>query len=82
MGKNGGRKEEAIEAHMGVYVRFNKIGRPYPVLYQAEAMREMLKRSTYRSQSKSPRERGGDGGGVIARSTSCIPAITKEMSVR
>ncbi|KAK1311982.1 hypothetical protein QJS10_CPA07g00850 [Acorus calamus] len=89
MAKNGGQKEEAIEEHMGVCVRFNKIGRPYPVLYQAEAMREMLKRSTYRSKSKSPRERGSGGGGgaskkagAIARSTSCIPVIMKDMSGR
>ncbi|KAK1314769.1 hypothetical protein QJS10_CPA06g00794 [Acorus calamus] len=87
MAKNGQKKEEAIQTHMGACIRFNKFGRAYPVLGQAEAMREMLKRNNYRSKSNSPRERGGGGGGggakkaaIISRSTSCIPAIMEDVN--
>ncbi|KAH7547229.1 uncharacterized protein LOC107428544 [Ziziphus jujuba] len=84
--KNGGNKEEALSAHMSACVRFNKFGRAYPVLFQAEAMREMLKKSKLegrgmRSKSISPRDhKGAPKKGGIARSTSCIPAITREMN--
>ncbi|KAM3308168.1 hypothetical protein P3S67_009912 [Capsicum chacoense] len=86
--KNGGKNEEALSTHMCAHSKFNKFGRVYPVLYQAEAMREMLKKSArdgrgiLRAKSISPRDkivtkRGTTG---IARSTSCIPAITKEIN--
>ncbi|KAJ1259531.1 hypothetical protein BS78_10G163500 [Paspalum vaginatum] len=42
--KNGGSLEEALRAHMGVCKRFNGFGRTHPVLFQAEAMREILRR--------------------------------------
>ncbi|XP_055819319.1 uncharacterized protein LOC129888353 [Solanum dulcamara] len=74
MEKNGGKKlEEAINDHMNACSKFNRLGRAYPVLYQAEAMREILKNS--RAKSLSPRDTHKKGG--IARSSSCIPAITK-----
>lgn len=88
MEKNGGRREEALGAHMNVCVRFNRIGRAYPALFQADAMREILKKSTglegrgVRAKSISPRDRGGSKKGGIARSSSCIPAITKEITDR
>lgn len=81
--KNGGKKEEALESHMNACVRFNKFGRAYPVLFQAEAMREMFKKNAagrggMRAKSMSPRDKNKAGG--IARSSSCIPAITRDMN--
>lgn len=84
--KNGGKREEALSSHMSACVRFNKFGRAYPVLYQAEAMREMLKKSrsggSARATSISPRDKAGaqNKAGGIARSSSCIPAITREIN--
>ncbi|KAF5180812.1 Duf1677 family protein [Thalictrum thalictroides] len=85
--KNGGKREEALNAHMNVCVRFNKFGRTHPVLYQAEAMREMLRKSAslgarVRAQSISPRDRGDVKKNGIMRSSSCIPAITRDMTDR
>ncbi|KAG6740461.1 hypothetical protein NC652_039379 [Populus alba x Populus x berolinensis] len=81
MEKNGGNKEEALNEHMNACVRFNRFGRAYPVLSQAEAMREMLKKSaSFRAKSISPRDRSGGhqkGTTGIARSSSCIPSITR-----
>ncbi|GAB2293496.1 hypothetical protein Dimus_027697 [Dionaea muscipula] len=87
--KNGEGKseEEALTTHMSHCVRFNKLGRAYPVLCQAEAMREILRRRSSsrgaRSKSMSPKEKGGAAGkkkGGIARSSSCMPALTREMN--
>lgn len=84
--KKGGREEEALSAHMSACVRFNRIGRAYPALYQADAMKEILKKSSmiegrgFRTKSNSPRDRGSSKKGVIMRSSSCIPAFTKEMN--
>lgn len=80
--KNGGKREEALVTHMSACVRFNKLGRAYPVLCQAEAMREILKKSNgVRAKSSSPRDnKGGMKTGGIARSSSCIPAITRDMN--
>ncbi|KAI3468190.1 hypothetical protein Pfo_024853 [Paulownia fortunei] len=79
MEKNGGKREEALHAHVSACARFNRLGRAYPVLCQAEAMREILRKN--RAKSLSPRDKGGTNQkkGGIARSSSCIPAITKEM---
>ena len=84
-GGGGENIEEALAAHMSACVRFNKFGRAYPVLFQAEAMREMLKKSKLdgrRAKSISPRDHKGGAPkkGGIARSSSCIPAITREMN--
>ncbi|KAE9585892.1 hypothetical protein Lal_00010355 [Lupinus albus] len=79
--KNGGDKEEALSTHMSACVRFNKFGRAFPVLFQAEAMKEMLKKSKMNgrgSKSFNPREKGDKGG--ISRSSSCIAAITRDMN--
>ncbi|KAH6783822.1 DUF1677 family protein [Perilla frutescens var. hirtella] len=81
MEKNGGKREEALHAHVSACARFNRLGRAYPVLCQAEAMREILRKN--RAKSLSPRDKGGTNqkrGGGIARSSSCIPAITKEIN--
>ncbi|XP_041002060.1 uncharacterized protein LOC121247713 [Juglans microcarpa x Juglans regia] len=84
--KNGGNREEALSSHMSACVRFNKFGRAYPVLFQAEAMREMLKKSKsegrgVRAKSISPRDKGAvQKKGGIARSSSCIPAIIREIA--
>lgn len=84
MEKNGGKsRDEALNTHMNACARFNKFGRAYPVLFQAEAMRELLKKNSsrgLRAKSISPREKGGPNKGGIARSSSCIPAITKELN--
>lgn len=79
MEKNGGNKEEAMSSHMNTCVRFNKLDRAYPVLCQAEAMRNMLKKTRLRATS-FPRDRGNAKKGGITRSSSCIPAITKEIN--
>lgn len=78
MEKNGGKREEALKEHMNACAKFNRVGRAYPVLLQAEAMREILKKN--RAKSVSPRETGEGKKGGIARSSSCIPAITKEIN--
>ncbi|TKY64451.1 palmitoyl-acyl carrier protein thioesterase [Spatholobus suberectus] len=80
---NGGKMEEALSAHMSACVRFNKYGRAFPVLFQAQAMKEMLKKNTLdgrRAKSISPRDKGVPKKGGIARSTSCIAAITREIN--
>ncbi|XP_050379778.1 uncharacterized protein LOC126797147 [Argentina anserina] len=82
--KNGGNIEDSLNAHISACVRFNKYSRAYPVLFQAEAMKDMLKKSklegrSMRAKSISPTDKAGSRKGVIARSSSCIPAITKEM---
>ncbi|KAJ1394640.1 hypothetical protein SESBI_34016 [Sesbania bispinosa] len=80
--KNGGKKEEALSAHMSACVRFNKFGRTFPVLFQAEAMKEMLKKNKMegRRAKSFNNPKGGEKKGGIARSSSCIPAITREMN--
>ncbi|XP_054782384.1 uncharacterized protein LOC129289616 [Prosopis cineraria] len=82
--KNGGRKEEALNAHMSACVKFNKYGRAFPVLVQAQAMKEMLKKSKLdgrRARSFNPRDthnnnNHNDKKGGIARSSSCIPQLS------
>ncbi|KXG20161.1 uncharacterized protein LOC8076704 [Sorghum bicolor] len=96
-GGGGGTLEEALRAHMGVCKRFNGFGRTHPVLFQAEAMREILRRRAKlgpRSRSSiNPREvrevavgaKAGSGGGGttgIARSSSCMPFITDDFNER
>jgi hypothetical protein len=88
--KSGTSREEALRTHMGVCKRFNGFGRTHPVLFQAEAMREILrKRSKLGPRSRSsinPREiresaskaKAAAAGGGIARSSSCMPFITDE----
>ncbi|MED6153913.1 hypothetical protein PIB30_106731 [Stylosanthes scabra] len=84
--KNGGKKEEALNSHMNACVRFNKYGRAFPVLFQAEAMKAILKKNKMegrRAKSFNPRDTNNNGGtkkGAIARSSSCIPAITREIN--
>lgn len=74
--KNGGDKDEALRAHVSVCVKFNRLGRTQPVFSQAEAMKEIWRK---RSKSISPRELDNMKRGGIARSSSCIPAISKDM---
>ena len=94
-GKSGGAPlEEALRAHMAVCKRFNGFGRTHPVLHQAEAMREILRRRAKlgpRSRSSiNPREVGREAAAVakagagagIARSSSCMPFITDEVNGR
>lgn len=80
MTKNGGNSDEALSTHMSACVRFIKLGRAYPVLCQAEAMREILKKTKFRGKSLSPREKGLPKKGGITRSSSCMSAITREMN--
>ncbi|KAL8139459.1 hypothetical protein V2J09_005480 [Rumex salicifolius] len=84
MENRGGRSvEEALGTHMGHCMRFNKLGRAYPVLCQAQAMREMLKKSgsRARAQSMSPKDhKKGPRPGAIPRSSSCMPALAREMN--
>ncbi|KAK9983044.1 hypothetical protein SO802_032569 [Lithocarpus litseifolius] len=81
MEKNGGKREEALNEHISACVRFNRIGRTHPVLYQAEAFKEILKKSSRtRAKSVSPAaDKGGQKKSGIARSSSCIPAITRDI---
>ncbi|GAB4854324.1 hypothetical protein Ancab_022911 [Ancistrocladus abbreviatus] len=81
--KNGGKREEALNEHMSGCVKFNRIGRAYPALYQVETVKEILKKkrsSCCRGNSLSPIGKGVfQIKGGITRSSSCIPAITKEV---
>ncbi|KAL9667782.1 hypothetical protein QQ045_002150 [Rhodiola kirilowii] len=84
MERNGGKGEEALSSHMTACARFNKFNRAYPILYQAEAMREMFKKNAregvLRGKSISPKDvNGGLKKGGIARSSSCIPSITRDL---
>ncbi|KAI4337512.1 hypothetical protein L6164_015919 [Bauhinia variegata] len=77
MDKNGAKPEEALEEHASACVKFNRIGRSYPVLYQAQAIKEIMKTSSpTRAKSVSPRDHGENKGG-IAKSSSCILTIFK-----
>ncbi|CAL9189259.1 unnamed protein product [Musa hybrid cultivar] len=78
--KNGGKEEEALEAHMSMCARFTRLGRTHPVLFQADAVREILRKSSRgaRGQSTGHGDRDIAKKGSIARSSSCIAAITKE----
>ncbi|KAF9685197.1 hypothetical protein SADUNF_Sadunf03G0029600 [Salix dunnii] len=78
MEKNGDHKEEALNAHMSACAKFNKFGRAYPVLSQAEAMREMFKKNAIRAKSFGPK--GAQKMVGIPRSSSCIAAITRDMN--
>ncbi|OWM90943.1 uncharacterized protein LOC116192224 [Punica granatum] len=76
--RGGKNREAALEEHISACQRFNRIGRAYPVLSQAEAMRKILKK---RVNSMSPKGPGPKKlGGGLARSSSCIPAITQEVT--
>ncbi|XP_078431353.1 uncharacterized protein LOC144703134 [Wolffia australiana] len=72
--KKGVGLEEAVGAHMNVCARFNRFDRAFPVLHQAEKMKEMLQRSNTRSKSTSPRDKGNP---KMTRCSSCMPAIIK-----
>ncbi|XP_050365727.1 uncharacterized protein LOC126784300 [Argentina anserina] len=78
MDKNGGKKEEAVNEHMSACVKFNRLERANPVLYQAEAIKEILRKSSSTGRSKSMNYNSGvqKNNGSLARSSSCIPAIT------
>ncbi|KVH99856.1 uncharacterized protein LOC112520299 [Cynara cardunculus var. scolymus] len=91
MEKSGGKIEDALREHTRVCVRFNRFDRTNPVLFQAAAMKEMLKKSSRldgnRAKSLSPRDQKRGNGNVnnkggLTRSSSCIPSITREMSER
>ncbi|KAL2340104.1 hypothetical protein Fmac_008044 [Flemingia macrophylla] len=45
MEKNGGKRGEALNEHMIDCVKFNRLGRSYPALYQAENVKRILKKS-------------------------------------
>ncbi|KAK6912753.1 Protein of unknown function DUF1677, plant [Dillenia turbinata] len=69
--KGGKELEEALKEHMSACSKFNSLGRTHPLLFQAEAMREILKKSsTTRAKSISPRAKGGQNKGGIARTSS------------
>ncbi|XP_074346429.1 uncharacterized protein LOC141685214 [Apium graveolens] len=81
MEKTGGKIEEALSEHMNACSKFNKFGRTHPVLFQAEAMKEILKKGSARAKSSSPRElKPNASKGGITRSSSCIPAIMKDFN--
>uniref|UniRef100_A0A0E0CIC0 DUF1677 family protein n=1 Tax=Oryza meridionalis TaxID=40149 RepID=A0A0E0CIC0_9ORYZ len=42
--KKGGEREAALAAHMAVCRRFNGFGRTHPALFQADAMRHILRK--------------------------------------
>lgn len=78
MEKNGGKREQALSDHMNACSKFNSFGRAYPVLLQAEAMREMFKKNKGKSNSLKDKT-SQKAAASIARSASCIPAIAKEI---
>ncbi|KAG2316635.1 hypothetical protein Bca4012_067492 [Brassica carinata] len=71
------RREEAVHAHMSACSRFNRLGRTYPALYQAEAVKEMLKKRSNKLIRDTKSEKGG-----LTRSSSCMPALAKELKDR
>ncbi|CAN6862339.1 hypothetical protein Bca4012_041167 [Brassica carinata] len=71
------RREEAVHAHMSACARFNRLGRSYPALYQAEAVKEILKKRSNKMVRATKSEKGG-----LARSSSCMPALAKELKDR
>ncbi|XP_062105823.1 uncharacterized protein LOC133817344 [Humulus lupulus] len=84
MEKKGVTREEALKEHMSACSRFNKLGRTHPLLYQAEAFKQILKKSSSgRAKSLSPRDYKGTttgqrkSAGVLSRSSSCIPTIVR-----
>ncbi|XP_074310326.1 uncharacterized protein LOC141646274 [Silene latifolia] len=80
--KNGGQCKEALDTHMNHCVRFNKLGRAFPVLCQAEAMKEMMKKSSkVRAKSLSPREMKGLKMDGIARSSSCMSSMMSSLAI-
>ncbi|KFK42383.1 hypothetical protein AALP_AA2G249000 [Arabis alpina] len=68
--------EGALKEHMCACLKFNKLGREYPALFQAEAMRDMLRRRR-RGQSISPKTTTKP---AISRTSSCIPAINRDLN--
>ncbi|KAI4386997.1 hypothetical protein MLD38_004866 [Melastoma candidum] len=84
MERHGGgmREDEALRLHMSACARFKQI-RAFPALYQADAMRQILKKgTTLRAKSLSPRDKETGGcqkKGMIMRSSSCMPALTREL---
>ncbi|CAH8363158.1 unnamed protein product [Eruca vesicaria subsp. sativa] len=71
------RREEAVHAHMSACSRFNRLGRSYPALYQAEAVKEILKKRSNKMVRDTKSEKGG-----LTRSSSCMPALAKELKDR
>ncbi|CAH8378856.1 unnamed protein product [Eruca vesicaria subsp. sativa] len=72
--------EGALKEHMSACLRFNKLGREYPALFQAEAMRDMLRKCT-RSQSMSSKPMSSiHNKPAISRTSSCIPAINRDLN--
>ena len=71
------RREEAVKAHMSACSRFNRLGRSYPALFQAEAVKEILKKRSKTMVRPTKSEKGG-----LARSSSCMPALAKELEDR
>ncbi|KAK4764545.1 hypothetical protein SAY86_025635 [Trapa natans] len=74
--------EEALSAHMSACAKFKRI-RAFPALAQADAMRQILKKGTLRAMSLNPRDSQDSlarkmAKPGIARSSSCIPAITQD----
>ncbi|CAN6456680.1 unnamed protein product [Victoria cruziana] len=69
--------QEALNSHMAVCVRFNRVARANPALFLADGMREILKKGVRaRSQSARVRNCTGQKPAPITRSSSCIPAIS------
>ena len=71
MAKKGGTRrlgrDEALAAHMSDCSRFTRLGRTHPALLQADAIKEILKKtnsnsnSSIRAKSLSPRDYNGKG---------------------
>uniref|UniRef100_A0A0E0JXP1 DUF1677 family protein n=1 Tax=Oryza punctata TaxID=4537 RepID=A0A0E0JXP1_ORYPU len=53
-GKNGGEHEAALAAHMAVCKRFNGFGRTHPALFQADAMRDILRKLSAAAAAGGP----------------------------
>ncbi|KAL4034020.1 hypothetical protein IC575_007139 [Cucumis melo] len=76
--EKGWKREEALKEHISACAKFNRIGRVYPVLYQAEAIKQILKKAkTSNGGIKSAVT--AHRGGRIGRTSSCIPAVTRDI---
>ncbi|GLJ30396.1 hypothetical protein SUGI_0601470 [Cryptomeria japonica] len=65
--------EDALKAHVTLCQSFNQIARRNPALHMADALRTLLKKSKPFSSSSSLRPHN------ITRSSSCMPAITRDL---
>lgn len=71
MEKKKAKRDEALKEHMSACSRFNRLGRTYPVLFQADAIKEILQKRSNTSPNT----------GISARGKSVSPRDYKSTTV-